>query len=134
MEGGISLSTLTSVTTNISREKMVKARAGEIVLSPISQMAFGRGGVDELGNVKQPLATQTALNDEISRKAIESYSFPVATTCRYVCRLLRGELPDEEISEIALVDLEGDVVAIKNFKAKGKDSDIEMIFELDDEF
>ncbi|WP_242875931.1 phage tail-collar fiber domain-containing protein [Cellulosilyticum sp. I15G10I2] len=128
------MSTLTSVTTNIAREKMVKARAGERTLPPISQMAFGRGGVDAAGNIKQPLAAQTALNDEIARKDIESYSFPILTTCRYVCRLVRGELAGEDISEIALIDAEGDIVAIKNFKAKGKDSDIEMIFELDDEF
>lgn len=134
MEGGTHMSTLTSVTTNKAREKMVKARAGAISLPAITQMAFGKGGVDELGQVKKPSATQNTLHEELLRKNIESHSFPNVTTCRYVCRLEKSELIDEDISEVALIDAEGDVVAIKNFKAKGKDEGLEMTFELDDEF
>lgn len=122
------------VTTDVARKKLVRARAGEIVLPPIVQMAFGRGGVDSDDSVLEPSSTQTSLNDEIIRKPIESFSFPVETTCRYVCRLLRGELGGEAISEVGLVDQEGDVVAIKTFSKKGKDSDMEMVFEIDDEF
>lgn len=134
MEGRTLMAALTSITTNIAREKMVKARAGEILLPPIKVMAFGRGGVDIDGNVLEPAATQKALVEEIGRKTIEKYTFPVPTTCRYVCRIPRGELGGEDISEVGLVDEAGDLVSVKNFSKKGKDSDMEMIFEIDDEF
>lgn len=134
MEGGFNMSTLTSITTNKAREKMVKARAGAITLPAITQMAFGKGGVDERGQVKQPLASQNTLVEELLRKNIASHTFPTSTTCRYVCRLEKSELINEDISEVALIDAEGDLVAIKNFKVKGKDEGIEMTFELDDEF
>ena len=53
---------------------------------------------------------------------------------RYTVTLSETELADENISEIGLYDAAGDIVAIKNFKAKGKDSDMEMTFMLDDIF
>ena len=39
-----------------------------------------------------------------------------------------------EISEMALIDEDGDTVAIKNFLKKPKDEDMEMDFEIDDNF
>lgn len=113
---------------------MVKARAGAITLPKIVGMAFGSGGVDGYGNVIAPTAEQAALKNELFRKEIDGYSFVNDTTCRYQCTLSESELAGEYISEVGLYDAAGDIVCIKNFTAKGKDSDIEMTYTVDDVF
>ncbi len=129
------MSTNTNVAiTAAARRKMVHARAGDITLPKIVMMAFGNGGVNSSGKVIAPSYNQTALTNELYRKAISSHSFPVNTTCRYVCTLTESELAGQSISEIGLVDEEGDVLCIKTFLAKGKDSDIEQTYTIDDIF
>lgn len=122
------------VTTIKAREKMVKARAGDIVLPKVSHMVFGNGGVDSSGAPIAPSEEENSLKLELLKKTIDGYTFPTSTTCRYSCKLLKNELANENINEIGLVDEEGDLVAIKTFTNKGKDPDMEMIFEIDDEF
>ena len=122
------------VITKIGRKKLVQARAGAISLPPIVGMAFGDGGIDADGSIKPPEQSQTDLNSELFRKAVDGYSFPEETTCRYVCTLEETELAGKSISELGLYDSEGDIVCIKNMTAKGKDDDIEMTFTVDDIF
>lgn len=123
-----------AVVTLGARKKMVKARAGVITLPAIVGMAFGDGGVDESGIPIAPSSSDTELKHEIYRKEIDNYSFISDTTCRYFCTLLMSECADANINELALYDSEGDIVAIKTFKSKGKDSDLEMTFRVDDIF
>lgn len=123
-----------AVVTLKARKKMVRARAGEIGLPPIVGMAFGTGGVDETGIPVTPSGSDEELKQEIFRKEVDSYTFTDDTTCRYLCTLAVGECDNAEISEIGLYDSEGDIVAIKTFKKKGKDSDLEMTFQVDDIF
>ncbi len=122
------------IITKKARENMVKARAGALVLPKITGMAFGNGGVDAGGNVITPQEDQTGLANELYRKEINSFEFVEDTTCRYKCTLTEPELAGEDISEIGLYDENGDIACIKNFKSKGKDSDMEMTFTLDDVF
>lgn len=122
------------IITKTARKKLVQARAGAITLPKIVGMAFGSGGVDGSGNVVAPTENQTALKNELFRKAINGYSFVSDTTCRYECTLSESELAGEYISEIGLYDATGDIVCIKTFTKKGKDSDIEMTYTLDDVF
>ncbi len=122
------------IITKKARENMVKARAGALVLPKITGMAFGDGGVNADGTVIKPLETQTALTNELFRKEVSGYEFVNDTTCRYTCTLAEPELAGEDISEIGLYDANGDIMCIKNFKAKGKDGDMEMTFTLDDVF
>lgn len=122
------------IITKTARKKLVQARAGAITLPKIVGMAFGSGGVDGSGNVVAPTENQTALKNELFRKAINGYSFVSDTTCRYECTLSESELAGEYISEIGLYDAAGDIVCIKTFTKKGKDSDIEMTYTLDDVF
>lgn len=123
-----------AVVTKIARKKMVQARAGDIQLPKVAGMAFGDGGVDESGNVVPPAEEQTALRHEIYRKEVDGHSYVSDTTCRYECTLAETDLAGEYISEAALYDAEGDVLCIKSFSAKGKDSDMSMTFTLDDVF
>ncbi len=122
------------VITKTARQKLVKARAGAVQLPKIVGMAFGNGGTDADGNVIAPSDAWNGLSHEIYRKAIDGYSFPEDTVCRYECTLTEKELAGEEISEVGLYDEEGDVVCIKTFSRKGKDDDIEQTYILDDIF
>lgn len=123
-----------SVVTVKAKEKMLKARAGVQPLPKIVGMAFGNGGVTEEGAVIPPSGEQIALKNELLRKEVDGYT-EVSNTCyRYTCTLQEAELANQHISEVALYDADGDLVAIKNCLAKGKDSDTVMIFEIDDIF
>lgn len=122
------------IITKKARENLCKARAGAIQLPKIVGMAFGNGGVDAAGEVIPPTEEQSELANEIFRKAIDGYSFPADTTCRYECTLAESELAGEEISEVGLYDESGDVVCIKTFMRKGKDGDVEQTYTLDDIF
>jgi len=123
-----------SVTTEYAREQMAKARAGDTVITTITHMAFGNGGVDVDGNPIPPTGVDTGLSNELLRKVIDGHTYPISTTCRYSCRLLKNELVEQAINEIALIDADGKMVCKKTMTDKIKDADMEMIFELDDEF
>ena len=103
------------VITKAARKKLVRARAGAIVLPKVVGMAFGDGGVDAGGNIVPPVEGQSSLANELYRKPIDGYSFPDDTTCRYECTLMEPELAGEEISEIGLYDEDGDILCIKAF-------------------
>lgn len=122
------------IITKKARVKLAKARAGVSPLSKIVGMAFGDGGVDSGGTVISPETDQVALKNELMRKRVDKFTFPVETTCRYECTLLESELIGKEISEIGLYDEDGDLVCIKTFKKKGKDDDIEQTYVIDDVF
>lgn len=123
-----------AVVTLIARAKMIKARAGISPLPKIAGIAFGDGGADSENQVLEPDGGQTALNHELLRKPIDRHTILSETKCRYECTLEQGELTGAYISEAALYDADGDLVAIKNFLPKGKDSDLEMTIQMDDEF
>lgn len=123
-----------SVVTTVAKEKMVKARAGVLPLSPIRGMAFGDGAINNAGDVMVPTPDQTALNNELLRKDIDGFKEMSNICYRYTCTLAEKELGGKNISEIGLIDADGDLIAVKNFLQKGKDDDMEMIFEIDDQF
>lgn len=123
-----------AVVTLTAKNKLIRARAGEINLSKIVGMAFGSGGVDAESSVLVPGPEQTSLNNELLRKEIDKYTIISNSKCRYECTLANNELDGEYISEVALYDADGDLVAIKNFLPKGKDENLEMTIQIDDEF
>lgn len=124
-----------SVITRTRRVKLCQASSNaKKPLAPITQIAFGSGGVDAQGNPIAPLETQTALNHELARYNVDSVTYPVETTARYTATIPRDEMTGEAISEAALVDSEGDLVAIKTMYTKRKDAGVAFTFEFDDEF
>lgn len=123
-----------AVITTVARNKMLRARTGEITLPKIVGFVFGNGGVDGKGEVIAPDTTDIALKNEIYRKVIDRYVITSYTTCKYECTLENSELAGEKISEIGLYDADGDIVAIKAFSEKGKDADLEMTFQIEDIF
>ena len=128
------MSNTNAIITVLGKQKLVKARAGDATLPVITGMAFGDGGVDGQGNVLTPAASQSTLNHELMRKVVSGHTFIADTTERYTCTLTSAELAGESISEIGLYDADGDLVCIKNFLPKGKDSGIEQTYTVDDIF
>lgn len=123
----------TTVTTK-AKKKMLEARAGIAVLPKIVGMAFGTGGVDSSGGVVAHSPEQNTLHKEVLRKNIDGYTVVSDTKIRYSCTLAANELAGEYISEVGLYDAQGDFVAFKAFMKKGKDGDMEAVFECEDTF
>lgn len=124
----------TTVTT-IAKKKMLEARAGIAALPKIKGMAFGTGGVNDSGDIiVEHSEEQNSLHTEVYRKEIDGYEVISDTKIRYRCTLEENELADTYISEIGLYDEQNDMVAMKAFLKKGKDADMEVIFECDDMF
>lgn len=124
------------VITETGRRKLCKAHAGDLVLPRITQMAFGDGGVDSEGNVIETTGKETALKGELLKKNVDGHSYMGVgeMTCRYALQLSKTELANKSISEQGLYDSEGDLIAYKTFLPKGKDDDMEFLFNMDEIF
>lgn len=122
-----------AVITKKGREKLCKAHAGDIELPKITAMVLGDGGYEE-DSVIEPTGDETALKNQLIKKNLDGHTFPDSTTCRYSMRLTKEELAGKYISEQGLVDEAGDLVAYKTFMPKGKDSDMEFVFDMDEIF
>lgn len=127
-----------SVTAAKARAKFAQAHGTTGTLAKVVKMAFGDGGVD---GSNQPIAPVTgdpvagiSLGNELLRKNLESVAYPVPTTVRFEGKLAEIELNGYDISEVALVDENDDIVAIKTFTPKGKDAESELVFRWDEEF
>lgn len=124
-----------SVITKARRIKTCKASSGALdSLPPVAYMAFGDGGCDDEGEPIQPTEDQTALKHEIARYPVGDATYPVETTARYSVTVPKTELVGQTINEAALVDSDGDAVAIKTMYPKRKDAGAAFTFTLDDEF
>lgn len=124
------------VITEVGRRKLCKSHAGDIALPKITHMAFGDGGINEDGAVIETTGQETSLKAELLKKEVDAHSYPEAaeTTCRYSVRLGKNELANKMISEQGLFDAEGDLIAYKTFLPKGKDDDMEFVFDMDEIF
>ena len=69
---------------------------------------------------------------EVLRKEIDEYEIISDTKIIYQCTLEEEELVGQQLSELAMVDADGDLVAIKNFAVKEKDGDWKMVFKISD--
>lgn len=127
-----------SVTAAKARAKFAQAHGTTGTLAKVVKMAFGDGGVDGGGQPIPPVTGDPVvgltLGNELLRKDLESVSYPVPTTARFEGKLTEAELNGYDISEIALVDENDDIVAVKTFTGKGKDEESELVFRWDEEF
>jgi len=126
-----------SVITLYRRELLCQATSGGFVLPlpPVTEIAFGDGGVDGFGDPIPPVGTATALNNEVARYVIDAApSYPVTTTARYTVTIPEPDLVGVAINEAALVDSTGALCAIKTMFSKIKDAGVVFTFTFDDEF
>lgn len=102
-------------------------------IAKITHIALGTGGVDETGNVIAPLPENVQLKNEVIRKPYSTSRKASDTSYEYTINLEVNELVGVYISELALIDEDGDVVAFSNFLAKGKD-ETEVTFTIEDSY
>lgn len=125
----------TSIITKTRRILLCQISSGAIIAMPkITHIALGTGGVDANGEPLVPSETQTALNQQVGEYEIESVTYPVETTARYTITIPENELVGEAISEVGLVDEQGNLCAVKNMYVKRKDEGVTFTFTFDDEF
>lgn len=126
----------TKTHTATRRINLAKITSGAVSTIPkITHMAFGDGGYNhDTGQIIPPDGNATALNHEVGRYIIESVTYPLSTTVRYVVTIPENELAGTAISEIGLLDENGDLCAIQNTLPKYKDNGILFIITVDDEF
>ena len=124
-----------SIVTNIAKKKIVQARAGLIPALPKTiGMAFGDGAASGSA-IRMPLDTDVSLQHELHRQLIDSVILqPDEISAMYVTTLAKETLAGQTINEVALYDEDGELLAIKAFSNKGKDGDMEMVFEILDKF
>lgn len=112
-----------AITVNSYRRRLASTMAGGAAVSKIAYMAFGDGGHNSDLTAKAPDPEQKALNNEVMRKrliaVVQEDDF--STTGRGM--LDYDELVGYAISEAALISEDGDVIGIKNFAPKVKESD-----------
>lgn len=119
--------------TKIRRKKMAEASHTTGTVAKITHIALGSGGVNGDGTVIVPLAENVALKKEVVRKPYTSSTKTSDTSYEYTIKLEEDELVGTFISEMALIDEDGDVVAFSNFLAKGKD-ETEVTFTIEDNY
>lgn len=122
------------VITNISKRKMVQARKGEIILPIVKGIAIGDGAETSTGALLEPSSGDNRLKSELIRKEY-SRCERISDDC-YCYRINLGEheLAGKKISEAALYDAEGDLLAISVFPGLPKEDGMEMSFEYKDKF
>ena len=124
------------VITLTGRKKLCMAHAGDATLPKIAKMVWGDGGVDEHGTPRATTGNEVGLYNKLLEKEIESHNYvnEEKTTCRYRSTLEKGELTGKEISEMGLLDADGDLIAYRTFLRKGKDEDVPQSYDMDEIF
>lgn len=113
------------------RKKLAAHMAGKSTLKPLGKMKFGSGGHTELDH--QPTTVDpsvTSLEHELLEKEItENLSHNDADySCSGWGTVELEELIDNDISEVALCDTNGDLLAIEHIRPKHKESDEKYTF------
>lgn len=122
-----------SVITAIRRKKMAEASHSSGRIATVKWIALGSGGVDSHNNIIIPLAENVRLNREEIRKEYACAERITDDSYAYTIDLAANELVGISISEIALIDSDGDVIAFSNFLPVIKD-DVEISFIIEDRY
>lgn len=110
------------ISTVTFREKLAEATAGNITLPQASQIAFGNGGHDTSGQPVDPTGTETSVPGEFLQKSLNTITFTGATTeLEGLLDFTEGN--GEEVSAVGIYDADGDLMALKTFTPKNKDSE-----------
>ena len=80
-----------------------------------------------------PSETANSLTTEVIKKEITKSKKTSDTSYEYSIELSESELVGAYISELALIDEDGDAIAFSNFLSKGKDN-IETTFTIEDSY
>lgn len=112
-----------AVTLDIFRARLAAAVAGDGPVPVVAQMAFGTGGHAPDGTAKPVDAARTSLYAEALRKPVTSITRPQPTWIEVKAVLTESDLVGQTLSEAALVDSSGQLIAMKTFAPKVKEAD-----------
>lgn len=112
-----------TVIANAYRARLAKYHADGTPIAPFGFMAFGDGGHNANGTPKTPDPDSMGLARELHRVPLTAVSQPNSYTVSCEGRLEQGELVGATVSEAALLDTEGRLVAIKTFAPKIREAD-----------
>lgn len=112
-----------AVTANAYRKRVAKHMADGSVLPPIAFIAFGDGGHNADLSPKAPNADASGLVRELLRKPLAAIVQEDLFSVTGVGSVEKPELNGARISEAALLDSAGNLVGLKNFAPKVKESD-----------
>lgn len=112
-----------AITVDAYRKRIAKHMSDNSTLSPIASMAFGDGGHNADLTPKSPSAAATALAHEVLRKPLAAITQEDAFSTTGKGVIDASELIGVRISEAALIDANGQIVGLKTFAPKLKESD-----------
>lgn len=111
------------VTSNHHRRRMAAAMAGGAPVKPPHYVAFGDGGHTEDRKAKPASADALGLANELIRKPVGPLSQEDPYSVTAVGRLEKADLVGVDVSEAALLDEDGNLIGLRNFRPKPKESD-----------
>lgn len=109
------------VITDVHKQKMSQATHSTGTIATVAMIALGTGGMDGEA-VKNPAGSATDLNKEILRRNYTACDQVDDFCYEYSLVLSEEELVGQSISEMALIDSEGDLICILHFLPKVKDN------------
>jgi hypothetical protein len=112
-----------AITLDAFRARLAAHMAGEAPAPAVAFMAFGDGGHNADGTAKPVDAARNALFHERLRKPVASVSRPQPTYVEAKGVIAESELVGVTVSEAALVDAAGNMIAMKTFAPKVKEAD-----------
>lgn len=112
-----------AVTANAYRKRVAKHMADNSVLQPLGFIAFGDGGHNANLTAKIANPDATGLVHELLRKPLSAILQEDLFSVTGVGSVEKPELNGAQISEAALLDTAGQLVGLKNFAPKVKESD-----------
>lgn len=122
------------VLSRIAKKRFAQALNGSGSFPVIKMVAIGDGGIKDTGEVRAALADDIALHHELLRKNITAVTSLTESKYRYEIRIEKNELIEQEISELALIDEEGNIFYTECFSPKVHYEYTEKVFEIDIEF
>lgn len=108
-----------SFIVNNFRRKIANHLAGGNTLRPIGYIAYGEGGHD--ADTNEALEIQksvVSLNAEFLRQKPKAVFKPSATSITARGIIASDDVPNGVFSECGLYDVDGDLIAVRNFKPK----------------
>lgn len=120
--------------SKIAKTRFAQALNGTGSFPVIKMAAIGDGGINGDGDVRIALPEDISLHHELLRKEITAVTPLNESRYRYEIIIEKEELPGQEISELALIDDEGNIFYTECFSPKVHYEYTEKVFEIDIEF
>lgn len=119
-----------AVLLNQAKTKMLQMRAFGSDGWKITHFAFGTGLVN--GEQYIPTPDRTRLVNEVCRTEVVNRVWLSDSTLQFWGAIGESQAVNEYITEVGLVDSDGDLVCIKTFPKKLKQNGVQMVFKIDD--